>query len=98
MKKYTNPDGWNLEFYSKAEQQATWKEIEKDISPVGKNVPLFTPHDELKYYIIKETETGTTGMRVKAEIKAAGKRASVTAGIEKIQERIEAKVRKLYAR
>ena len=96
MKKYTSPEGWNLEFYSKAEQEATWRQIEKDISPVGKNVPLFTPQDNLKYYIISETEVGETGMKIRAIIKAAGKRASVTAGIENIQERIENRVRKLY--
>ena len=95
MKKYTSPEGWNLEFYTKAEQEATWRQIEKDISPVGKNVPLYTPRDNLKYYIISETELGT-GMRMRAKIKAAGKRASVTARIENIQERIENRVRKLY--
>lgn len=48
--------GIPMKLYSKAEQDATWKEIEQDISPIGKNIALYTPQDNLEYFIVSETE------------------------------------------
>jgi len=41
---------------NESEREIILSNIVRDISPVGKNIPCFTPIDNLKYYIISEKE------------------------------------------
>ena len=55
---------------TKSEQEQLWKELSVDVSPVGK-YSLYTPQDDLEYFIIRETETSFE--KYEAEIRANGK-------------------------
>lgn len=56
MKKYKTADGFNIHLLSQHERNQIWSEINRDINPIGKNIPQYTPHDKLEYYIVSQTE------------------------------------------
>lgn len=42
---------------SQSEQDQVWKELDVDTSVIGKNIPLYTPKDNIEYFIVSEVET-----------------------------------------
>lgn len=95
MKKVILQSGLIAHFYSDAEQAATWKELNVDLSVIGKNEPLYTPRDEKEYFIDSVEKLGTDKYR--QEIRANGKTIFIKGDICKLQEKQYAAVRKLYA-
>ncbi len=75
------------------EQNAIWNEVNKDVNPVGKH-HLFTPQDNLKYFIISEVETSF--QNYEALIEANNKQIKVKYNICNQDEKINKIVRKAY--
>ena len=78
------------------EQDAIWAEINTDISPVGKDIPCFTPRDNLEYYIVSDVNTG--GDVWETTLKIKGETHVVKADICRQETRIMGLVRAVYAR
>lgn len=92
---YRTVDGLQMKVLTDSERNKEWREIlSTDVSVVGKNIPLETPRDNLKYYILSETET--TFQKYTVTIKANGKTATVKCNICNQDIKINAAVRKLY--
>ena len=70
MDKIKNQSGLYETRLSQKEQDVIWNEISKNISPIGKYA-LFTPQDNLEYFIISEIELKYNSY--KATIKANNK-------------------------
>lgn len=51
---YKTESGLNMKVLSDSERKQAWKELDEDISVIGKDIALFTPRDNLKYFIDKE--------------------------------------------
>lgn len=75
----------------KSEQDAIWKEIEQPV--LTDTLPLFTPKDNLKYFIVNREQDG---YKCTDTIKANGKTFKVTADVCKLDERTLKAVRKAY--
>jgi len=86
--------GLYLKFYTEAEQQKTWEEILTDVSPVGKDIALYTPRDNKEYFILSETETSYN--KFTAKIKANGKTFNVKYDLCNQHEKTYSAVRKAY--
>ena len=80
---------------TKSEQEQLWKELSVDVSPVGK-YSLYTPQDDLEYFIIRETETSFE--KYEAEIRANGKTFIVKYNWRNQAEKTFAAVRKAYGK
>lgn len=74
------------------EQNIIWKELSEDVSPVGKNIELRTPNDNLKYFIISETRLKNDNFE--SVIKTNGKIIKVKHNIYNQDEKINAAVRR----
>lgn len=81
---------------SESEQKVIWKELEQDISVIGKNIALETPQDNLKYYIISEIQTSFE--KYEATIKANEKIFKVKYNICNQDVKIYKAVRKAYGK
>jgi hypothetical protein len=79
---------------SDKEQEALWKELSQDVSPIGKNVPLYTPRDNKEYFIVSEKELSFE--KYEAEIRANGKTIKVKYGWRHQDDKIYKAVRKAY--
>ena len=56
MKTVILESGFKAQMLSKSEQDLLWAELCIDVSPVGKNIELFTPRDNKGYFILSEVE------------------------------------------
>jgi len=86
--------GTIIKMYSKSEQEKTWKEIEKDLSVIGKRIALETPRDKKKYYIVSEREIHFE--TYESIIEANGKIIKIKHTICNQQEKTYKAVRKAY--
>tara|TARA_R110000868_G_scaffold14069_1_gene65595 strand:+ start:80 stop:367 length:288 start_codon:yes stop_codon:yes gene_type:complete len=94
MKRIKLESGLYANVYSDAERDKTWGEVSQDISPVGKNIELFTPQDNKSYFIDKETEIKYDSYV--AEIRANGKKLTVKYNICNQHAKTYSAVRKAY--
>ncbi len=88
--------GLYLKFYTEAEQQKTWEELSIDVSPIGKDMPLYTPRDNKEYFILSETETSYN--KFTATIKANSKTFTVKYDLCNMHEKTNLAVRKAYGK
>ncbi len=86
--------GLTAHMLSNAEQNVIWAELSQDLSPIGKNIELFTPRDNKGYYIISETELKYDSYE--SVIKANGKTIKVKYNICNQQEKTYKAVRMAY--
>jgi len=77
-----------------SEQNAVWAELSQDVSPIGKNIELFTPRDNKGYYIVSERELKYDSYE--AVIKANGKTLKVKYNVCNQHEKTYKAVRSAY--
>ena len=94
MKTVILESGLKAQMLSKSEQDLLWAELSQDVSPVGKNIELFTPRDNKGYFILSEVELKYDSYV--ATIKANGKTFTVKYGICNQHEKTYKAVRKAY--
>lgn len=94
MKTYRTPDGFIIKMMNEDEQAKAWKELSVDISPIGKNIELFTPRDNKGYFIVSEKEISFE--KYEAVIKANGKTIKVKYNICNQDEKTYKAVRQAY--
>lgn len=79
---------------TQSEQNVIWSELSKDVSPVGRNIELFTPQDNKRYFIVSETEIKYDSYQ--CVINANGKNIKVKYNICNQQSKIDKAVRLAY--
>lgn len=94
MKKFENNDGWVLGFSTKKEEENLMSAISTDINPTGKDIALYTPKDNLEYFIDKEVEK--SGDNVQYHLRANNKTKKVTCSFYNSDSVINRNVRKMY--
>ena len=86
--------GLTAKLYTEAEQNATWTEVHINTSPIGTGNALFTPQDNLEYFIDSETEWMYD--KVEAVIRANGKTFKIKYNVCNQQAKEYKAVRKAY--
>lgn len=94
MKKVRLESGFIATMLDGKEQDVLWRELSEDVSVIGKNIALETPHDNLKYFIDSEVETSFE--KFEAVIRANKKTFKVRFNICNQDSKIYAAVRNAY--
>lgn len=92
MKIVTLESGFKAHMLNQAEQQALWDELMKDVSPLKTGKACYTPHDNIEYYWISETEISFE--KYEAILSVNGKNIKVRYNVCNMDEKINKAVRK----
>ncbi len=76
------------------EQEIIWKELSQDVSVIGKDIPLYTPQDNLEYFIVSEKEI--TYDKFEATLKIKGSLYTLRYDLCNQDKKTYAFVRKIY--